>query len=253
VSGQREQGRRSRARAETPTVALVGYTKAGKSTLFNKLTNDDVYVADQLFATLDPTLRRLDLHGGSHIVLADTVGFVRDLPHDLVAAFRSTLSETRDADLLLHVVDAARDDRDECIHQVNEVLNNIEAGERPVLMVYNKCDLLHREPAIDRDEQGKPLRVWLSAQNGQGVALLRDALTEIFRDQRHQGWILLEPGEAALRARLYECRVVLDEATDEQGKILMHLSINARDLQVMGLADRFSHEKNGVDLFKTAV
>ena len=253
VSGQREQGRRSRARAETPTVALVGYTNAGKSTLFNLLTSDDVYVADQLFATLDPTLRRLDLHGGSHVVLADTVGFVRDLPHDLVAAFRSTLSETRDADLLLHVVDAARDDRDECIHQVNEVLENIEAGESPVLMIYNKCDLLEREPAIDRDEQGKPLRVWLSAQSGQGAQLLLDALTEIFRDQRYQGWVLLEPHEAALRARLFESKVVLDETTDEQGKILMHLSINARDLEAIGLADRFSHEKDRVSILQEAI
>ena len=253
VSGQREQGRRSRAKAETPTVALVGYTNAGKSTLFNQLTNDDVYVADQLFATLDPTLRRLDLDGGSHLVLADTVGFVRDLPHDLVAAFRSTLSETRDADLLLHVVDAAREDRDECINQVNEVLQHIEAGERPVLMVYNKCDLMNREPAIDRDEQGNPLRVWLSAQTGEGIDLLVEMLAEIFRDQRHRGWVLLEPHEAALRARLYDIKVVQDESTDEQGRMLMQLSINERDLLAVGLVDRFSHEKAGVTLLKEAV
>ena len=253
VSGQREQGRRSRTRAETPTVALVGYTNAGKSTLFNQLTNEDVYAADQLFATLDPTLRRLDLHGGSHIVLADTVGFVRDLPHDLVAAFRSTLSETRDADLLMHVVDASRDDRQDCIEQVNEVLQNIGAAECPVLMVYNKCDLMEHEPAIDRDENGKPVRVWVSALQSEGLDLLLEALTEIFREQRQQGWILLEPHEAALRAKLYENKVVLDESTDDHGNILMHLTINARDLQAMQLTERFSHEKDGVADLQEAV
>lgn len=253
VRKQREQGRRSRTRAETPTVALVGYTNAGKSTLFNQLTSGDVYVADQLFATLDPTLRRLDLQGGSHLVLADTVGFIRDLPHDLVAAFRSTLIETRDADLLLHVVDAARDDREACVDQVNDVLKQIDAADRPVLMVYNKCDLLNREPAIDRDEQGKPVRAWLSALGGGGTELLHEALAEIFRDQRHRGWVLLEPHEAALRARLYEIRVVLDESTDEQGNVLMKLSINERDLLAVGLADRFSHEKNRVALLQKAV
>ena len=253
VSGQREQGRQSRTKAETPTVALVGYTNAGKSTLFNYLTSGEVYAADQLFATLDPTLRRMDLVGGSHVVLADTVGFVRDLPHDLVAAFRSTLSEARDADLLLHVVDAARDDRDTCIEQVNEVLHQIGAHERPVLMVYNKCDLLGREPVIDRDEQDKPTRVWLSAQTGDGTDLLAEALAEIFRDEKLEGWVLLEPREAALRARLYAMKVVLDESHDDQGRLLLQLSINQQDLVAAGLEERFSHNKDRVALLKQAV
>ena len=253
VSGQREQGRQSRAKAETPTVTLVGYTNAGKSTLFNQLTNDDVYAADQLFATLDPTLRRMNLTGGSHVVLADTVGFVRDLPHDLVAAFRSTLSETRDADLLVHIVDASRDDRDICIEQVNDVLHQIGAHERPVLMVYNKCDLIAKEATIDRDESGKPVRVWLSAVTGEGLKLLKEVLAEIFRDLRLEGWLMLEPNESALRARLYAMKVVVKETADEQGRLLMQLSINHKDLQETGLEDRFSHEKDRVTLLQQAV
>jgi len=242
VSGQREQGRRSRHKAETPTVALVGYTNAGKSTLFNLMTNGEVYAADQLFATLDPTLRRVDLRGGSHLVIADTVGFIRDLPHDLVAAFRSTLAETRDADLLLHIVDAAREDRDDCIGQVHQVLDQIGAAERPELMVYNKADLIQKEPVIDRDENGKPVRVWLSAQTGDGIELLRDVLTEIFRRQRHHGWLLLNPDEAALRAQLYQRKVVVSESADDKGNMLFELDIHDRDLHEIGIAERFSTE-----------
>lgn len=240
VSSQREQGRRSRRKAETPTVALVGYTNAGKSTLFNQMTGGEVLVADQLFATLDPTLRRVDLHGGSHLVVADTVGFIRDLPHDLVAAFRSTLAETRDADLLLHVVDASREDRDSCMEQVHQVLTQIGASERPELIVYNKTDLIGRGPGIDRDESGRPVRVWLSAQTGEGVDLLRDVLTEIFRHRRHHGWLLLNPDESALRAELYQRKVVLSETSDDRGQMLLELDIYDKDLQAIGVADRFS-------------
>jgi len=242
VDGQREQGRRSRKKAETPTVALVGYTNAGKSTLFNQLTAGQVYVADQLFATLDPSLRRLDLKGGSHLVLADTVGFIRDLPHDLIAAFRSTLAEARDADLLLHIVDAARDDRDECIEEVEKVLAQIGAADKPVLMVYNKTDLLATAPRIDRieasDQQGRPSRVWLSAQTADGLDLLTGALTEIFRDFKRHGWIMLQPQEAALRAKFYAHKVVLSESVDDKGQILLELEIHERDLQALGAGER---------------
>src|SRR5688500_14600100 len=150
VEVQRTQMRRARMRSELPRVALVGYTNAGKSTLFNALTGADAYAADQLFATLDPTVRRIELPGGG-VVLADTVGFVRDLPHDLVAAFRSTLSEARDADLLLHVVDASDPLRDERIGQVDAVLNEIGAGDIPQLLVFNKIDRLGETTASDGD------------------------------------------------------------------------------------------------------
>ena len=173
----REQGRRARHRNEIPTVSLVGYTNAGKSTLFNQLTDAEVYAADQLFATLDPTLRKVDIEDVGSVILADTVGFIRHLPHDLVAAFKATLTETREADLQLHVIDVADPRRKENIDQVHAVLQEIEADEIPQLFVYNKIDLLDNvAPKIERDEQGKPVGVWLSAQNKIGLSLLLQAI-----------------------------------------------------------------------------
>ncbi|HEY8229896.1 MAG TPA: ribosome rescue GTPase HflX, partial [Rhodanobacteraceae bacterium] len=166
VGVQRDQQRRARLRNTLPRVALVGYTNAGKSTLFNAVTRGSVYVADQLFATLDPTVRRLEDLDSGPAVLADTVGFIRELPHDLVAAFRATLSEARDADLLLHVTDAADSERDVLINVVNGVLDEIGAGGVPQLMVFNKIDLLDTPPRIDRDAEGAPTAVWLSAAGG---------------------------------------------------------------------------------------
>jgi len=181
VQSQREQGRRSRKRADIPVVSLVGYTNMGKSTLFNKLTSAEVYADNRLFATLDPTLRRMKLHDTQALVMADTVGFIRKLPHGLVESFSSTLDETRDAALLLHVVEAGASDRDDLLHHVNDVLHQIGADEVPQLIVCNKIDQIEDHPArLDRDENGRVTRVWLSAVTGEGIDLLRQALQEYF-------------------------------------------------------------------------
>jgi len=217
VDKQREQGRRTRRKAEVPTVALVGYTNAGKSTLFNRLTESRVYAADKLFATLDPTLRGLQLAPGLDVVLADTVGFVRDLPHELVAAFRSTLKEVRDAALLVHVVDIADPLRDERIGHVNRVLEEIGADGVPQLLVYNKIDLGGELSGVVRDENGLVRAVRLSAGNGDGLELLVEALREHFGEGRVSGTVHLDASEARMRAKLYDADMVRDESEDEVG------------------------------------
>ncbi|MDT8310108.1 MAG: ribosome rescue GTPase HflX [Methylophaga sp.] len=181
VRSQREQGRRSRQRSNTPVVSLVGYTNVGKSTLFNKMTAAEVYADDRLFATLDPTLRRLRLVNTEQLILADTVGFIRQLPHDLVESFSSTLEETRDATLLVHVVDASAVDREELMQHVDDVLHQIGAQDVRQLVVYNKIDkLADVVPRLERDQHGQIRRIWLSAHTGAGLALLRQALQEYF-------------------------------------------------------------------------
>ena len=230
VQRQREQGRRARKKADLPTVSLVGYTNAGKSTLFNLLTKAEVYAADQLFATLDPTLRRVKLPAGFPVVLADTVGFIRQLPHELVAAFRSTLQETRDADLLLHVVDACSDERENNIAQVNLVLDEIEADERPQLMVFNKIDMLDgMEPRIDRDESGQPVRVWISALTGAGIDLLLQAITERVTSDIIQHTLLLPASAGKLHASLFELGTVNQENVSELGGWMMDITIKRSD------------------------
>jgi GTP-binding protein HflX len=216
VEAQRGQMRRARLRNAIPRVALVGYTNAGKSTLFNALTGAGVYAADKLFATLDPTVRRLP-GGGSSLVLSDTVGFVRDLPHELVAAFRSTLSEARDADLLLHVVDAADEHRDERIEQVDAVLAEIGAAEVPQLLLFNKIDRLDDgEPRHDRPGAERE-RLWVSAKTGAGLDALRGVLLSRFADRRLQADLRLRPEQGRLRARLHALDAVRAENTDEDG------------------------------------
>lgn len=229
VRSQRDQNRRARARAEIHSVSLVGYTNAGKSTLFNALTNSEVYAADQLFATLDPTLRRLEIEDVGPIVMADTVGFIRHLPHKLVEAFQATLQEASEASLLVHVIDAADPDRELNVEQVELVLKEIGADDVPVLKVMNKIDLLDSAPRIERDGQGVPEVVWLSAQQGLGLELLHEALTERLADDVIGFSLTLTPEQGKLRAGLHELNAVREEAFDEQGHSVLDVRLPRRD------------------------
>lgn len=230
VQTQREQGRRARVRNELPTVSLVGYTNAGKSTLFNSVTTAGVYAADQLFATLDPTLRKIELQDIGSAVLADTVGFIRHLPHDLVAAFKATLQETQSADLLLHVVDYSDDKYRENIDQVNEVLEEIQASEVKQLIVCNKIDRLDGvEPRIDRDEDGMPVRVWLSARDSKGLDLLSAALSECLANNMVQYQLRIPPQQGKLRGALFRLNCIASESYAEDGDWLVDVKLPEKD------------------------
>mgnify|MGYP001828859232 FL=1 len=230
VRKQREQGRQSRRKAEIPTVSLVGYTNAGKSSLFNVLSEDNVYVQDQLFATLDPTLRRIDLERDVSVILADTVGFIRHLPHDLVDAFRSTLQETAEAQLLLHVIDSADENRDANIKEVEKVLDQIGAKDIPCIQVMNKVDLTGVKPRLDFADDGSVKRVWLSVHSGDGIDMLKQVLVDMVREQMVIGQLLLAPSEARIRARLFEIGAIRGEKVDDEGYFLLDISISRRDL-----------------------
>ncbi len=230
VSQQRELSRKARQKAELPIVSLVGYTNAGKSTLFNRLTHSSVYVADQLFATLDATSRRILLANKMQLVLIDTVGFIQQLPHDLVAAFRATLEETKQADLLLHVVDATDPERLQKITQVNQVLKEIDAQDVPQVLIYNKIDGLKDETAhLEHDESGKIHRVWLSAITGAGFNLLHQTLMSRLYEQQLQMWVRLPLHSQITRAKLFELAVVLQEQFAENGDSLLEIQIQSRD------------------------
>ena len=231
VDTRRTINRRNRMRAEIPTVALVGYTNAGKSTLFNALTDAGVYVEDQLFATLDPTVRRLDLPEGEHVVLADTVGFVRDLPHELIAAFRSTLQEAREADLILHLIDASDPNRWQRVRQVNSVLKQLDADQVPQIRVYNKIDKLDRQPRVTNNRQGEGRAVWISAVTGEGLELLKGAIAQRLQQKTLHRHIHLEPSQGRERAKLFELGAVLSEEVLEDGGWVLELKMTEKDLR----------------------
>ena len=217
IKQQRDTGRQQRAEIPIPSLALVGYTNAGKSTLFRALTGADAYVADQLFATLDPTVRSIVLPGATKVVVADTVGFIRELPHELVAAFQSTLTEAREATLLLHVVDMSDPRRDEHIDEVNRVLTEIGAQDLPQILVFNKIDRAGSEPRVDRDEAGRVSHVWLSAMKAQGLDLLREAVNERLARVAQRATLRLPVSAGEMRARLYAANLVLAERIAEDG------------------------------------
>lgn len=223
---QRQQGRRARQRAEVPVVSVVGYTNAGKSTLFNRITRADVYAADQLFATLDPTLRKLPLKGVGEIILADTVGFIRHLPHNLVAAFKSTLQETRDADLQLHVVDLADVRRDDNMQQVSAVLEDIDANHIPQLLVFNKIDLLGQPARIEYNEFNQPLAVYLSAHSGEGVELLLQAIAQLLSERYIDIVLSLPPQQGIWRARFHQQHCIMQEQFDDDGYCQLTLRLS---------------------------
>ena len=227
VEKQRNQNRQTRQKADIPTISLVGYTNAGKSTLFNRLTNAEVYAADQLFATLDPTLRKLQIQDVGTAILADTVGFVRQLPHDLVSAFKSTLQETVEASLLLHVIDVADSRKQENIDAVNDVLEEIGAGQVPVLLVYNKIDLLENvAPHIEYNDENQPVAVYLSAQDELGIHLLFEAIKVRLKNEILSLSLILQPHEGKLRHAFYQLDCVRHEQISEQGEFLLNVQID---------------------------
>ncbi len=230
VAAQRQLRRKSRAKVPVPTVSLVGYTNAGKSSLFNRITQAGVYAEDQLFATLDTTMRKIELQEYGDAILSDTVGFISDLPHSLVNAFQSTLEEVSNAHLLLHVIDAASETREQNIADVSQVLAEIEASKVPTIMVFNKVDLIDAKPHHSVDKEGLIDRVWLSAQSGEGVDILLDAITQRLSALHEKCEITLSAAQGKLRAELYQKSVIRDEQINEDGSFSLQLELSKADL-----------------------
>jgi GTP-binding protein HflX len=230
VRCSRNQNRQARRKAAMPTLSLVGYTNAGKSTLFNALTGEKSYVANQLFATLDPTMRQISLPGSSSAILTDTVGFIRDLPHHLIEAFRATLEETQQADLLLHVIDISDPHWRDTVFSVQQVLDELGVHEIPMIQVFNKIDLKEGWNA-KIDENQKWCKVWISAAKGIGLDLLKEAISTQLHGDIITEQILLKPTEAKLRAQLYELDAVLHEALTEEGNWLLTIRVTLAQKQ----------------------
>lgn len=233
VRQQRAQSRRRRERAHVFTVALVGYTNAGKSTLFNELTESNVDTQDMQFATLDPTVRQLPHIPTGNVLLVDTVGFVSDLPHELVAAFHATLQETREADLLLHVIDASDPFHQQREHDVEDVLDSVDASGIPIVRVFNKVDLVDREFSIGRNDEGQVDRIDVSALYGQGLEELKDTIALRLKGERIRTWVSLEGQHAKLRSLLFDLGAVEEEKVTDEGQWLMHVDLSHQDAETL--------------------
>lgn len=232
VKQTRSQGRAKRQKSDIPTISLVGYTNAGKSTLFNRLADENIYAADQLFATLDPTLRRVNWTGVGSVVLVDTVGFVRHLPHELVESFHATLEETLEADLLLHVIDGSSADMHDQIHAVNEVLKEI-GSDAPVLLVYNKIDKSGDPPSIYYKDQDTPARVYVSARENLGIDKLIQAVGELLVGKLTKFHLTLPYHAGQLKNTLHEWGVINDSQYDETGHECLSVTLAADKLKAL--------------------
>jgi GTP-binding protein HflX len=232
VHKQHDLGRKSRLKKELPMISLVGYTNAGKSTLFNRLTNANVYADDKLFATLDSTIRRVILPAAGEAVIADTVGFIQDLPHELVEAFKSTLEETRQANVLLHVVDASDANNRDKIEQVEDIIEQIDAQNIPTIIVMNKIDEIGDfSPRVDKDNDGNIYRVWLSAHSGEGIDLIYKALSQSLSGMMTCARIQLDVQSAFIRSEIHKIGFIEKEIMNEFGQWLLEINVTRHYLE----------------------